>query len=175
MFTLFILKSFKKTLVQRNILTITDVLSDVGGYAEIIILASFFLIKPYQEAKLQKSLIKKLYKYQTNLLRNKGPPPRGNKVVPSVSNVSYNSTIGFQHKQKKETAYSLDLLTSLKQRKSLIVNKLSLVNPLNCCRRIRTAKDQYTFQKLIKHGKKKLLKERDIIQVIKKIRNAQLF
>lgn len=46
-FFLYISKSNFETIVERNVLTITDVLSNVGGYAEIIILIITFSLHSY--------------------------------------------------------------------------------------------------------------------------------
>lgn len=47
MFFIYVLKDKFETNIERNVLTITDVLSNVGGYAEIIILIITFAIGNY--------------------------------------------------------------------------------------------------------------------------------
>lgn len=84
MFTLFFNKYSEVDSLTRGAKTIIDVLSILGGFAGMIFSIIFVLISYFQEHLYQKSILKKLFKVQSNILfkdrdkNNKDPDGRLN-------------------------------------------------------------------------------------------------
>lgn len=72
MFTLFFNKFNEVDDIQRGAKTMFDVMAIIGGFSEMIRTSIYILIAYFQENQYQKSVLKKLFKVQSNLLYSAG-------------------------------------------------------------------------------------------------------